>query len=170
MQTTLQPAAGETVIDVQAIPPYERHPLIFQTVQRLNPGQAFTLVNDHDPRPLYMQLQMHFGDSFGWEYLERGPEVWRVRISKPDGTADASSYFVCIQRGGTVVATAPGTELGPTAEGSLVVEITECPPGTTEADVLDLMRGLVPPPGMHRLAFERLVARRGGSCCGGMCG
>ncbi|HYG84923.1 MAG TPA: DUF2249 domain-containing protein [Azospirillum sp.] len=169
MQTTLQPA-GEAVIDVQAIPPYERHPLIFQAVQRLNPGQAFTLVNDHDPRPLYLQLQMHFGDGFDWEYLERGPEEWRVRISKPEGTADASSHFVRIERDGTAANAQPGAEPGPTADGALVVEVVECPPGTTSAQVLDLMRGVVPPPGMYRLPFERLVARRGGGCCGGMCG
>ena len=168
MQTTLEPAGA--VIDVQAIPPYERHPLIFQAVQRLNAGQSFTLVNDHDPRPLYMQLQMHFGDGFDWEYLERGPEECRVRISKPAGAADATSHSVRIERDGRALAALPGSEPGPTADGALVVEVTDCPPGTSTAEVLDLMRGVVPPPGMYRLAFERLLARRGGSCCGGMCG
>lgn len=168
MLTTASPA--DAVIDVQAIPPYERHPLIFQLVQRLQAGQSFTLVNDHDPRPLHLQLQMHFADGFAWEYLERGPAAWRVRISKPTGAADATSHSVRIARGGAVAVAPAGSEPGPTADGALVVEVTDCPPGTTAADVLDLMQGLVPPPGMHRLAFERLLARRSGSCCGGMCG
>ncbi len=167
---TISSATDEPIIDVQAIPPYERHPLIFQTVQRLNPGQAFTLVNDHDPRPLYLQLQMHFADSFTWEYLERGPQVWRVRIAKPAGVADSTSHFVRIDRDGTATTILSGAEPGPAADGALVVEVIDCPPGTTPAEVLDLMRGVVPPPGMHRLPFERLLARRSGGCCGGMCG
>lgn len=71
-----------TTIDVREIPPRERHPLIFGTFGALQPGEAFLLVNDHDPRPLYYQFQAESPGAFGWEYLEQGPEVWRVRISR----------------------------------------------------------------------------------------
>jgi uncharacterized protein (DUF2249 family) len=71
-----------TVIDVRQIVPRERHPLIFNTFHNLKPGQDFTLVNDHDPKPLYYQFQAEYGGSFGWDYLEQGPDVWRVRISR----------------------------------------------------------------------------------------
>lgn len=71
-----------TTIDVREIPPRERHPLIFRTFGALQPGEAFLLVNDHDPRPLYYQFQAESPGGFGWEYLEQGPEVWRVRISR----------------------------------------------------------------------------------------
>ena len=41
------------------------------------------LVNDHDPKPLYYQFAAeHAGDST-WDYLEEGPEVWRVQIGRP---------------------------------------------------------------------------------------
>lgn len=69
-------------LDVRQIPPPQRHPLIFSTFERLTPGQFFILVNDHDPKPLFYQFQVERTGEFTWEYLERGPEVWRVRIGK----------------------------------------------------------------------------------------
>ncbi len=74
--------AATTTIDVRTIPPRERHPLIFDTFRGLAPGGAFLLVNDHDPKPLYYQFQAEMSGAFRWEYLEQGPEVWKVRIGK----------------------------------------------------------------------------------------
>jgi uncharacterized protein (DUF2249 family) len=37
-------------LDVRVIPPRERHPRIFALFDRLEPGQGFVLVNDHDPK------------------------------------------------------------------------------------------------------------------------
>lgn len=74
--------AAEPVLDVRTIPPRERHPLIFATFGRLRPGEAFILVNDHDPKPLYYQLSAERSGAFEWTYLESGPEVWRVRIGR----------------------------------------------------------------------------------------
>lgn len=70
------------ILDVRDLIPRERHPLIFKTFHNLAPGEAFLLVNDHDPKPLYYQFQAELGEPFLWEYLESGPEVWRVRIGK----------------------------------------------------------------------------------------
>jgi len=72
----------KTTIDVRSIPPRERHPLIFNTFDQLAPGEALLLVNDHDPKPLYYQFQAEHSGAFGWEYLEQGPDVWRVRIER----------------------------------------------------------------------------------------
>lgn len=69
-------------VDVRELPPPRRHPLILSTFEALEPGQTFVLVNDHDPRPLYYQFQAELTGTFTWQYLERGPEVWRVRIGK----------------------------------------------------------------------------------------
>ena len=75
-------ATVTTTLDVRTIIPRERHPLIFNTFRKLGPGDAFLLVNDHDPKPLYYQFQAELGQPFEWEYLETGPEVWKVRIGK----------------------------------------------------------------------------------------
>jgi uncharacterized protein (DUF2249 family) len=72
----------QTTIDVRTIVPRERHPLIFRTFEGLKPGEGFELVNDHDPKPLYYQFQAELGPQFDWQYLEQGPEVWRVRIGR----------------------------------------------------------------------------------------
>jgi uncharacterized protein (DUF2249 family) len=72
----------QTVLDVRNIVPRERHPRIFSTYGALAPGEAFELVNDHDPKPLYYQFQAEVGPQFDWEYLEQGPETWRVRIGR----------------------------------------------------------------------------------------
>lgn len=175
MPDTLSPhrnePANEPVFDVQAIPPYQRHQVIIDAVQGLRPGEAFALVNDHDPRPLHLQLRALFGNVFAWEYQEQGPEVWRVRISKLEAAASTASGFrLLIERSGRVLAAEASDRLGPAEDGALVCEVTDCPPGTTLDDVIDLMWGVVPPPGMLSIPYDRLVARRGGSCCGGMCG
>ena len=69
-------------LDVRAIPPREKHPTIFATFDALAPGQSFVLVNDHDPFPLRYQFEAVRTGKFGWEYLEQGPTVWRVEISR----------------------------------------------------------------------------------------
>lgn len=71
-----------TVIDVRAIPPRERHPLIFSTFGALPPQQSMEIVNDHDPKPLYYQMQAEQPGQFTWDYLASGPEVWHVRITR----------------------------------------------------------------------------------------
>lgn len=74
----------EQLIDVRSLPARERHPTVFGTWGGLPAGGAMLLVNDHDPVPLYYQFVCEHAGRFHWEYLEQGPEVWRVRIAKGD--------------------------------------------------------------------------------------
>ena len=69
-------------IDVRTVAPRERHPLIFSTFGALATGQALELVNDHDPRPLYYQFNAQMPGQFAWDYLEAGPDLWRVAITR----------------------------------------------------------------------------------------
>jgi uncharacterized protein (DUF2249 family) len=69
-------------LDVTTIAPRERHPLIFSTFDALPSGEAFVLVNDHDPKPLYYQFLHEREGLFSWKYLQEGPEQWKVKISK----------------------------------------------------------------------------------------
>ncbi|HED04950.1 MAG TPA: DUF2249 domain-containing protein [Candidatus Fraserbacteria bacterium] len=72
----------KTTLDLRPMPPRERHPLIFETFESLQPGEAFVLINDHDPKPLFYQFQAERAGQFDWEYLAKGPEAWRVRIGR----------------------------------------------------------------------------------------
>jgi len=83
------PEAIKTTVDVREIPPRERHPLIFGSFAELSPGEALMLVNDHDPKPLYYQFQAESNGQFSWDYIESGPDVWRVRIGKVRDAAAA---------------------------------------------------------------------------------
>lgn len=74
--------ATDKVLDVRNEPHMRRHELIFQMFGGLNAGDGFVLVNDHDPKPLYYQFDAQHHDTFSWDYLEQGPQVWRVRIGR----------------------------------------------------------------------------------------
>lgn len=73
---------SEITIDVREMAPRQRHPTIFATWDNLPDGASLMLVNDHDPIPLYYQFAVEYVGQFHWEYVERGPALWRVRISR----------------------------------------------------------------------------------------
>lgn len=70
------------ILDVTVIEPRLKHPAIFEKFDALLPGEAFIINNDHDPKPLYYQLLAERGQIFTWDYLEKGPETWQVKIAK----------------------------------------------------------------------------------------
>jgi uncharacterized protein (DUF2249 family) len=71
-----------TVIDVRQIARGGRHPRVFARYASLAPGQAFILVNSHDPKPLRREFEAIHSGAFSWDYLQAGPEEWRVRIGR----------------------------------------------------------------------------------------
>ena len=75
-------ANATTTLDVRTIVPRERHPLIFGTFRKLASGDAFLLVNDHDPKPLRNVFDAKHPGAYAWDYLEQGPDLWRVAITK----------------------------------------------------------------------------------------
>jgi uncharacterized protein (DUF2249 family) len=70
------------VIDVRRIARGGRHPRVFARYARLAPGEAFILVNSHDPKPLRRELDAIHSGAFSWDYLVTGPDEWRVRIGR----------------------------------------------------------------------------------------
>lgn len=72
----------QNLLDVRTIAPKLKHSAIFQHFDKLSAGQHLTLLNDHDPLPLYYQFQAERPDQFTWNYIEKGPEVWKVAITK----------------------------------------------------------------------------------------
>ncbi|MDD2792345.1 MAG: iron-sulfur cluster repair di-iron protein [Sediminibacterium sp.] len=72
----------ENILNVTLLEPKQKHPTIFVRFDELIEGESLTIHNDHDPKPLYYQLLGERGNIFVWEYLEEGPEWWKVKISK----------------------------------------------------------------------------------------
>jgi uncharacterized protein (DUF2249 family) len=73
----------EQELELRTLPHSERHALIFRTYDGLDEGDAFVIINDHDPKPLSYQMAALYGEeAFSWEYLEEGPDAWKVHIGK----------------------------------------------------------------------------------------
>lgn len=127
-----------THFDVREIPCRVKHAQIFQRWSDLAVGQHFVLINDHDPVPLWYQFCSQFPDAFEWEYLQRGPEEFQVKITK------------------TRAVTMPGAMTRPT----LPPDVAGSTPkrGVLEVDA----RGLEPPEPLMRIlnALETLPVGR----------
>ncbi|HEX7176738.1 MAG TPA: DUF2249 domain-containing protein [Pyrinomonadaceae bacterium] len=76
------PPAAEREIDLCLLPRSERHPLVFDVFDRLAVGESFIVLNDHDPHPLRMQIDQLREGELGWEYVVRGPDTYRVRLTR----------------------------------------------------------------------------------------
>ena len=69
-------------LDVRSLDLAQRHEKICERIDELAFGASFVLINDHDPKPLYDQLETEYPNQFYWDYLENGPAVWRVEIGR----------------------------------------------------------------------------------------
>lgn len=78
----MQTVAEKNILNVTLLEPRQKHPTIFDRFDELAEGESLTIHNDHDPKPLYYQLLGERGNIFVWEYLEQGPQWWKVRITK----------------------------------------------------------------------------------------
>lgn len=81
MRPDSQPMAKRE-LDLREIPRPQRHALVFAAFDALAVGESFTLINDHDPVPLRAQIEQMREGEMGWEYIERGPENFRIRVSR----------------------------------------------------------------------------------------
>lgn len=69
-------------MDLRPFPPAERHEMFYKAFGDINAGEAFEFLNDHDPLPLYYQMEAESKEPFRWEYLEEMPDQWKVRVIK----------------------------------------------------------------------------------------
>lgn len=78
-----------TLLDVRETPRARRHTRVFGVYYRLEPGESFLLVDDHDPAPLQREFAVAYPGQHSWECHRAGDGRWEVRIgrlSNPDGT------------------------------------------------------------------------------------
>jgi uncharacterized protein (DUF2249 family) len=67
-------------LDARAVPHAIRHATIFGALESVQPGQGLVLLAPHDPLPLLRQLESRAPGAFSVDYLERGPETWRLHF------------------------------------------------------------------------------------------
>jgi uncharacterized protein (DUF2249 family) len=69
-------------LDVRTLSAPQRHPRIFALLDQLAPDQELLLINDHEPRPLWYQIQATQPDCFAWEPRQTGVHEWAVQIRR----------------------------------------------------------------------------------------
>lgn len=72
-------ARGPFLLDVRRLEGPEKHPTIHRMFDALAPGQSLTIINDHDPRPLFYELRAERGERFdaeNYRSYEAGQRVW----------------------------------------------------------------------------------------------
>lgn len=67
-------------LDARSVPHAIRHATIFGALDAVKPGGGLVLVAPHDPLPLLRQLEDREPGAFTVDYLERGPEAWRLQL------------------------------------------------------------------------------------------
>lgn len=75
---------ADQTLDVRDVPPKDRHPKIHDAFASLDSGEALTLVNDHDPRPLFYEFQAEVSsfDADGYEVEQRGEDEFVATLPK----------------------------------------------------------------------------------------
>ncbi|WP_276256104.1 DUF2249 domain-containing protein [Halomontanus rarus] len=68
-----------TTLDVRTIPPVDRHPTIHDAFDELEAGETLTIVNDHEPKPLFYEFQAEVetfdADGYEVDRVENGKFV-----------------------------------------------------------------------------------------------
>lgn len=70
-------------LDVRPVAPKDRFDRIMAAYDGLAATETLELTVDHDPTCMYYTLLATRGEAaFTFDYLERGPETWRVRVGR----------------------------------------------------------------------------------------
>jgi len=75
---------SEYELDLRDVAPPKRHPTIMKAFEEMESGGVLTLVNDHEPRPLYYEMkeEVESFDAEGYEVKQEGPQKFVAQIPK----------------------------------------------------------------------------------------
>lgn len=73
---------GYPELDARTVPHAIRHATVFGALDAVQPGGGMILVAPHDPLPLLAQIEQRHPEVFAVDYLERGPEAWRLQFTR----------------------------------------------------------------------------------------
>lgn len=71
-------------LDLRDVPPPERHPKIHESFESLDGGDTLTIINDHEPKPLYYEMkeEVEEFDADGYEVEQEGPQKFVAKLPK----------------------------------------------------------------------------------------
>jgi uncharacterized protein (DUF2249 family) len=73
---------GFPELDARAVPHAIRHATVFGALETVAPGGGLLLIAPHDPLPLLAQIDGRWPGVFDVSYVERGPEAWRLALTR----------------------------------------------------------------------------------------
>jgi uncharacterized protein (DUF2249 family) len=75
---------ADTTLDVREIPPSDRHPKIHDAFDALESGETLTIINDHEPKPLFyeMQAEVEAFDEEAYDVERRGVDEFVAEFPK----------------------------------------------------------------------------------------
>lgn len=82
MESVHQHMAQVTTMDLRQMAADERRPRVFEQFDLMEAGDILLLTHSHHSIPLFYLLLAEAPMGFTWDYLEQGPECWRIRICK----------------------------------------------------------------------------------------
>ena len=69
-------------LDVRTVPHAIRQAAVFDAFDCVTPGASLDLIAPHDPVPLLWQLRDRAQGALHVRYLDRGPQTWRIRLTR----------------------------------------------------------------------------------------
>ena len=75
-----QDGPGFPELDARQVPHAIRHATVFGALDSVQPGGGLVLVAPHDPLPLLAQIDQRYSGAFDVEYVQRGPDAWRLNL------------------------------------------------------------------------------------------
>lgn len=74
----------EKTLDLRDVPPPERHPMIMDRFDELESGESLTLINDHEPKPLFyeMKAEVEEFDAAAYDVERRGDQEFVATLPK----------------------------------------------------------------------------------------
>jgi len=79
-----EPTMAQTRLDLRDVPPPERHPKIHAAFEELDSGERLTIVNDHEPTPLYYEFEAEVEsfDAEGYTVEQRDERTFVAELPK----------------------------------------------------------------------------------------
>ncbi|WP_435093103.1 DUF2249 domain-containing protein [Halorubrum sp. N11] len=71
-------------LDVREIPPVTRHDRIHDAFDEMDAGETLTIVNDHEPKPLFYEMaaEVPSFDEEGYEVRQNAPDEFVAAFPK----------------------------------------------------------------------------------------
>ncbi len=71
-------------LDLRQIPPYERHSKIQKEFEELDHGDTLTIINDHEPKPLFyeMKAEIEEFDEENYEVKKENENKYVAKLPK----------------------------------------------------------------------------------------